>query len=143
MRSLRGLSGAEVEARYPEGEILDFNTQADIYSAIDSGKVDAGIGFVSQIDELKISHSDIALISEPISILHYGFGMPNTSEGEALLTEFNDYLRMISENGEYEEQKKKWEEPDRDGDVMDEHNFSGEKGTLKIVTGGSFAHGRT
>ena len=128
--------GAEVEARYPEAEVLSFNTQADIYSAVDSGRAHVGVGFLTDREELKQSHPDIAFIPEPFVTVNYGFGTPDTPAGEALCRQFNDYLRIITENGEYELLKRKWEDPSRTGDVMDDHLFTGEKGQLRIVTGG-------
>lgn len=43
---------------------------------------------------------------------------------------------MIQENGDYDRLKEKWENPDREGDVMGEYRFTGEKGELRVVTAG-------
>ncbi len=134
------LSGSEwvyeIQKKYSEARVLYFDTQSDIYNAISSGKADAGVGYVSQKEALKTSHPELAFITEPFSEIEYGFGTPNTEKGEMLCEEFNEYLRMIIENGEYERIKAKWEDPDRTGDVMGNYSFTGEKGELKIATGG-------
>lgn len=126
----------DIEAKYPDAEILYFDSQADIYSAVAGGKADAGVGYIEQRQELKESHPDLAMIAQPFNTLQYGFGMQDTPEGQEICREFNEYLELITENGEYDRLQKKWEDPEREGDVMDEHNFSGEKGQLNIVTGG-------
>ena len=81
-----------LEERFPEAEIITLNSGADIYNAIDTGTVDAGVAFESDRDELLISHPDIALIDEPFTTLSYGFGTQNTPEGSALCDEFNSFL---------------------------------------------------
>ena len=128
--------GNELMARYKDAVVLSFDTQADVYNAIDSGKVDAGIGYMTQRDGLKTSHPDLAFITEPFTTLEYGFAMSHTPKGKELCRELNEYMSMITENGDYEKLKAKWEDPKRKGDVMDEHTFSGEKGPLRICTGG-------
>ena len=134
------LTGAEVvyeiQQRYSEARLTYYDTQADIYNAISSGKADVGCGYLSQREELKASHPELAFIPEPVAELDYGFATQNTEKGKQLSKEFSEYLRMIIENGEYQKLKDKWEAPDRTGDVMANYTFSGENGQLRIVTGG-------
>ena len=48
----------------------------------------------------------------------------------------NSYLASLRASGKYDALRAKWEDPAREGDVMDAYTFSGENGTLKVVTGG-------
>jgi hypothetical protein len=51
--------GMEVAKRYPEAEIFQYATAADIYTALDTGKVDVAMGFIDQRPDLKESHPDL------------------------------------------------------------------------------------
>ena len=126
----------DLQKEFSDAQILYYDTQADIYNAISTGRADAGLGYPSQKKELRTSHPDLAFIKEPVADMDYGFGTPKTEKGEKLCAEFSEYMKMITENGEYKRIRDKWEDPDRTGDVMDDHTFTGEKGDLKIVTGG-------
>ena len=42
-----------VMERYPQAEVLYYNSFADEYSALDSGAIDAAVGYVSSKGELK------------------------------------------------------------------------------------------
>ena len=126
----------DLMARYPQGEVLAFDSFADIFNALDTGMVDVAVGFLTAREELKTTHPDIAFIEEPFKTMSYGFGTQRTPEGEALCAEFNAYIKMIQENGDYDRLKEKWKNPDREGDVMGEYRFTGEKGELRVVTAG-------
>ena len=128
----------DVTKRYPEAEVLSYNSFADIYEALDAGKIDVAVGFTSARDELKQSHPDIAFLSEPFTTMDYGFGTQNTEQGRALCEEFNAYIRQLRESGEYDALGEKWYSEERTGDAMAEYQFTGEKGTLKIVTAGAW-----
>jgi His/Glu/Gln/Arg/opine family amino acid ABC transporter permease subunit len=124
--------------RYPDAEISFYNTFADIYEALDAGKVDVALGFLTARDELKQSHPDIAFLPEPFTVMNYGFGTPASERGQAICEEFNAYFRQLKESGAYDALSEKWNSEDRTGDVMDEYQYTGEKGPLKIVTVGTW-----
>lgn len=128
--------GQEVIKRYPESEIVQLNNAADIYMAVDTGKADTGLGFIESRDELKNTRPNLAFIEEPFITLDYGFGTQKNEKGQALREELNAYFTKLRQTGEYDKLKSKWEDPARTGDVMGEYSFSGEKGTLKVATGG-------
>lgn len=126
----------EVMSRYPDAQISYYDTQADVYNAVAGGRADLGTGYITQREELKDTYPDLAFIKEPLFTMQYGFGLPMTDRGKAIGREFNEYMHHITENGDYERLKSKWADPARSGDVMDQNTFTGEKGVLKIVTGG-------
>ncbi|MCR4657168.1 MAG: transporter substrate-binding domain-containing protein [Lachnospiraceae bacterium] len=126
----------ELIKRYPEAEILQFANVADIYTAVDTGKVDVGLGFIDSRPELKKTHPDLAFIEEPFVTLSYGFGTQNTDKGKALCKELNAYFKQLRDSGDYDRLRAKWENDDRSGDMMGKYTFSGENGTLRVATGG-------
>ena len=126
----------EVSQRYPQAEVYPYNSIADVYTALDAGKIDVAVGFIDSREELKISHPSIAFIEEPFVTLDYGFGTQNTEAGLALCRELNAYLADLRASGAYDRLREKWETSERDGNVIGDYHFSGEKGVLRIVTGG-------
>ena len=51
----------DLMARYPQGEVLAFDSFADIYNALDTGMVDVAVGFLTAREELKTTHDYILL----------------------------------------------------------------------------------
>lgn len=126
----------EIIKKYPQAEILQLASAADIFTAVDAGKADVGMGFHSAREELKKSHPDLAFVEEPFITMYYGFGTQKNKQGRALCKELNEYFKRLRASGEYAKLKKKWENKNRTGDVMGHYTFSGEKGRLKVATGG-------
>ena len=126
----------ELRKRFPEGEIKNYSNMANLYAALDAGEVDAAMGFVDERQTLAGTHPELAFIMEPFTAVEFGFGTQKTERGRALCEEMNRYLAELRKSGEYDALREKWEDPERTGDVMGSYTFSGEKGTLQIVTGG-------
>ena len=127
---------APIRERYPNGEIVQLNSLSDCYVALDAGKLDAAIGFLDAQPDLAKSHPGIAYIEKPFADLDFGFGTQKTAQGKALSDELSAYLRELKDSGEYELLRMKWEDPKRDGDVMNAYTFTGEKGVLRVATSG-------
>ncbi len=126
----------DLKKKYPKGQILEFNSYVDEYAALQSGMVDAAGGYLNQSNQLRKSFPDLAFYREPVEEIFYGFGTHNTPKGRALCAEFNAYLDDMTASGELERLKEKWDDPGRTENVMGTYRFSGEKGTLKVCTGG-------
>ena len=126
----------EIEKRFPEGEILNYNSMANLYAALDVGEIDAGFGFQDERPTLARTHPDLAMIEAPFATVDFGFATQKSPKGKDLCAEMNRYLAQLKQSGAYDALRRKWEDPKRDGDVMDNYTFSGENGELRIVTGG-------
>lgn len=126
----------EVRNRFPESEIRLYNSMANSFTALDAGEIDAAMGFIDERQTLAKTHPDLAFIQEPFAVVDFGFGTQKTEKGKVLCRELNQYLAEIRKSGEYDALREKWEDPNRSGDVMGTYTFSGEKGTLQVVTGG-------
>ena len=127
-----------IRERFPEGEIRHYNTMANMYEGVESGEVDAAVGFTDERITLSETRPEMAMIEEPFTAVQFGFGTQKSEKGEALRDELNRYLKGLKESGEYDALREKWEDPKREGDVMGDYSFSGEKGKLKIATGGQW-----
>lgn len=126
----------DLRKRFPKGEILEFKSFVDEYAAVDAGIADAACGFINHNEQIKASFPDLAFIKEPLEHIGYGFGTHNTVKGKALCAEFNAYLEDITASGDLDRMRDKWMDPARKGNVMGTYHFSGEKGELKVCTGG-------
>lgn len=135
-----------LQKRYPNGVVLTYNSLSDIVTALDSGVIDAGLGFSDARKTMAATYPDIAMIEEPFLSIDMGFGTQKNEKGKALCEELNRYLADLRQSGAYDALRKKWEDPNRVDDVMGTYTFSGEKGELKIGTDGiwpsmSYYHG--
>ncbi|MBO4799517.1 MAG: ABC transporter permease subunit [Lachnospiraceae bacterium] len=129
---------SDIMKRYPKAEISYYGSFVDEFNAVESGAVDVALGFTTFSDQIMASYPDLAFIKDPFEVIQYGFGTHNTEKGRALCSEFNKYLADITASGDFEKLKDKWEDPERTGNVMGTYHFSGEKGVLKVSTGGGW-----
>lgn len=127
-----------IRERFPEGELRHYNSMANMYEGVESGEVDAAVGFIDERITLAETRPEMAMIEEPFTTVQFGFGTQKSEKGEALRDELNRYLKGLKESGEYDALREKWEDSKRKGDVMGDYSFSGEKGKLKIATGGQW-----
>ncbi len=126
----------KIQECFPHGTIQTYNSFPDIYAALEAGQLDAALGFIDQRQELAATHPDLAFILEPFAIVEFGFATQKTDSGKALCRELNIYLTELKNSGAYDALRKKWEYPARDGDVMGNYEYTGQKGILRIATGG-------
>ena len=135
-------------ARYPGAVIRRYDSMANLLTGLEAGEVNACLGFVDERKTLAEAHPGLAFIMKPFTSIDFGFATQKTERGQALCREINRYLADLKAGGAYDELRKKWEDPGRTGDVMGSYTFSGEKGELRVVTGGlwtpmSFYQGET
>lgn len=107
-----------ISDRFPEGVVLQLNSLADGYAALEAGKADAALSFLDERQSLAQTHPDLAFIEEPFASQDFGFGVQKSSKGKLLCEELNQYLHDIKNNGTYEALEKKWKDPSLVGDVM-------------------------
>ena len=125
-----------IQRRFPEAEVRHYSSLSNTYIGLESGEVDAAMGFIDEQRTMAESHPRLAYITEPFATADVGFGVRKDERGDALVRELNQYLSELKESGAYDALKAKWEDPDRTGDVMADYSFSGERGTLRVATGG-------
>ena len=127
-----------LQKRFPEGEVRNYPNMANMYAALDIGEIDAAMGFVDERKTMAGTHPDLAMIEEPYITVNLGFGVQKSAKGKALCAELNRYLASLKSSGKYDELRSKWEDPNRKSNAMGTYTFSGEKGELRIVTGGEW-----
>ena len=137
---IAGITGSELSELpaelYPDSEIVNYNNFADMFAAIEAGKVDAGAAYTTFLDSVNENYGDIAYIATPIVTVTYGFGTAKTENGDKLKEAFNRYLAEIRSNGEFDRIAAKWNNMTENGDAHLDSDFSGENGILRVATTG-------
>ncbi|MBQ3841733.1 MAG: ABC transporter permease subunit [Ruminiclostridium sp.] len=133
------ITGTDFEAptmeNFPDSEYLYFNSYSDIGEALTEGKID---GFLGEEPTLRIMNSEqpqIGYLSEMITHDNYAFGFPKDSDrADDIRNKFNEMLESLEADGTLEEMKSKWFGADESKKTVDLTGFSGENGTLNVVT---------
>ncbi|MBR1442104.1 MAG: ABC transporter permease subunit, partial [Firmicutes bacterium] len=136
------ISGSELSdlpaKEFPESEIVGFNSFAEVFAALESGKVDVASVYLTHIDMLNENYGDIGFFTEPFFRVEYGFGMRPDEKGVKLKNEFNAFIKKLSESGELSNISEKWANMTEDKDARLNYTFSGENGVLRVATTGTW-----
>ena len=127
-----------LKERYPDAPLSYFNSQPDMAAALSSDKID---GFcVPELTAKSFAAADTSLtyLKEPFTQLDYAFAFPKDPSSEGLCSELNEFLSEIRASGEYDEMKEIWFGDDESKKNIDMSDLTGEKGTLKFATTGTF-----
>ncbi|MBR1738330.1 MAG: ABC transporter permease subunit [Firmicutes bacterium] len=127
-----------LKERYPDAPLSYFNSQPDMAAALSSEKID---GFcVPELTAKSFAAADTSLtyLKEPFTQLDYAFAFPKDPSSEGLCSELNEFLSEIRASGEYDEMKEIWFGDDESKKNIDMSDLTGEKGTLKFATTGTF-----
>ena len=123
---------------YPNATPVQYDTFADEFYALDTGKADAALGHESQFSLVRQSYPGIAVIKEIITEYSYGFGTQKNAEGARLNQEMNAYFTDLVGSGQYQALMDKWSASDG-AQCMGDYTFSGEKGQLNVATIGTWS----
>jgi len=130
---------AVVRKALPEAEIVYINSAADLIAALEAGKID---GFaVDEPAARQFCREDtrLTVLDEYMDTFEFGFVLPKTAEGEALLEEMDAWLTSLKENGELEQLIEKWTNgPEEEKTLPDYDAFPALKGILTLATEGDY-----
>ena len=139
---IAGITGSELavlpEQLIPGSQIENYNNFADMFAALESGKVDAVAAYYTQIAMINENYKDLAYIYEPLTTIDYGFGTRKDEKGNDLKNKFNQFLEKLETSGEYRLIVNKWINMPEDGDSSLNYTFSGENGILHVCTPGTW-----
>ena len=124
--------------RYPNAPLSYFNTQPDMSAALAGNKIDCF--FVPELTAREFAAADDTLtyLNEVFVQLNYAYAFPKDSSSVKLCEQMNEYLAKIRENGLYDELVDTWLEK-RDSDAtVDMTGLTGENGTVRFATTGTF-----
>lgn len=139
---ISALTGTELadfpKKAFPDCEIVNYNSFTDMFLALETGKADAAAAYYTQLSMVSDNYDDLAYISTPLSSVSYGFGTQKNAQGDKIKQEFNSYLREITASGDLEKLAVKWSTMTSDADAALHYTFTGEKGTLRVATSGTW-----
>lgn len=132
------VEGELLKEMNPDCIIEYYDNYIDIFNAVSKGKADYCFGFDDNIASILPSFNNIAAIPEPFAVMNECFALSKTERGETLLKEFDSFLYELQKSGQYEKINSKWKSGKKENYILEEVNFTGEKGVIKISTPGTW-----
>ncbi len=130
-------TGSSFEAvtleKFPDAEYFYYDSTSDLIAALDNNKIDA---FVEDEPVARMAHNenrDVDYLHEPLLKEDYSFGFSKKNNTEKTLTEFNEYLDEIRNDGSYAQLLDKWLGSNESKKTVDNYDLSDKNGTLKVV----------
>ena len=121
-------------ARFPEAEIVYFETVADMAQNLRQKKIEAFAMNRIFVDELMASgQNDVEILGDSLGRTGFGFVFPNSEKGGKLCREFNAFLQESRENGNLYAWQNKWLAGEGEGRALEDIPLTGENGSLNIV----------
>lgn len=136
------LTGSELytaaEENFPDASPVQYDTFADVFYALSTGKAEAALGFDTNIPLVRQSYPGLAVIPERVAEYSYGFGTQKNAAGDRLCREMNVYFTDLVESGQFQALMEKWSAADG-AQCMGDYTFSGVKGPLRVATLGTWS----
>jgi len=123
---------ALIKERFPNSEIIYFNSRSELLLGLTSGKVD---GFISDepVALMMLSNNDnVSYLDQEVGHVEYGICFSNESLDK--LEEFNKYLEKINNSGHLKQLQEKWINKEATKQKKEELVLNGNKGTIRCVT---------
>ena len=130
---------AIVKKDLPDAEVVYLDSSGDMIAALESGKID---GFV--VDEpagrqISAENHRVTLADGYLETFEFGFVLPKTDKGDALLKELDAWLASMEQSGALDRVFEKWQSPSEAGKTMPDYRaFPATKGTLTLATEGDY-----
>ena len=130
---------ALVSERIQNIELSYYPTEADEWSALNTGKIDAFVCEEPTLRSMMQGESALTYIPEPLEESDFGFVFPKTDEGRRLNEEFSGFLRRLKENGTLEQIDAIWFGEDSSRKVLEDYTgYPDVNGTITLATEGNY-----
>ncbi len=130
---------AIVRRALPRAEIAYINTAADLIAALEAGKIDGFAVDEPAARQFCRENPRLAVLDEYMDTFEFGFVLPKTAEGEALLEELDEWLNSLKADGGLERLIEKWTNgPEEEKTLPDYEAFPAPKGVLTLATEGDY-----
>jgi len=97
-------------SHYPHATVLQYKSPSDLLLAVKSGKIDAGIYTRETLLEIFRGDNELGLVGDSLFAVPIGIGF--NKDNNALREKFNEFLRIIKENGVYADMVDRWMKKD-------------------------------
>ncbi len=119
----------------PNVTLSYYNTNPDLAAALVSNKIDAFPGDEPVLQMMAEEDDRLYVLSEYMDSSDFGYMFPKTSEGNALLEEFDEWLSGMISSGELDRLKDKWAHGTEEEKTMDSYDdLPAVNGTLTYAT---------
>ena len=123
----------------PDAEIVYINSAADLIAALEAGKIDGFAVDEPAARQFCRENPRLTVIDEYMDTFEFGFVLPRTAEGEALLEELDAWLVSLKADGALEQLIEKWTAgPEEEKAIPDYDAFPAPKGILTLATEGDY-----
>lgn len=131
---------ALVSNRIPNAEISYYLSNADMLSALRTGKIDALVCEEPTLWLMRQDEDSLTAFSEYLEESQFGFVFSKSEEGSALNERFNEFLRRIKMDGTFEEINEIWFGEDESRKSLEDYtSYPDTNGTLILATVGQGA----
>ena len=96
-----GLYEVELNKRYPDAEILQYNAQPDLAIALSEGKIDAFTCPLSSAKDFMAADSSLTYLNEVFMKIPYGFAFKKADGTNELRDQMNAFLAKLQADGTY------------------------------------------
>ena len=128
------ISGRLVETRLPNAQVNYFNTQTDSLAALKTGKIDAWCTDEPIIRFMKIECPELLILDEYLAESNLAAIFPKTEAGQALCSQYNDFLNALWADGTMAEIDDVWfGDEDAKRTVTDYGSLPATNGTLHMA----------
>lgn len=118
---------------FPNAEILEFNSHADLSLALAQGKIDITPSDISAYTCMLWDGLPVSRLEQVIESSDYGIVFKK-GENAALRNEVNEFISKIKQNGVYDELHDKWFGSKEPTEFLSPDTLTGTRGTLKVIT---------
>lgn len=112
------LYGGYSKEQFPNAEIYEYNTFADVLLALKLGKVDGTMLDLPNFNSVKRTEKNLEYTPVPAYSVEIGFGFQKNANGNKLQSEMNGFLSTLKSSGKLDELLDKWYgETEPEGDI--------------------------
>ena len=123
----------------PAAKIVYINTSADLIAALEAGKIDGFAVDEPAARQFCAENTRLAVLDEYMDAFEFGFVLPKTDEGEALLAELDAWLVSMNADGALEQVISKWAYGPEDEKTLPDYDaFPAPNGTWTLATEGDY-----
>lgn len=121
--------------QFPDAQLLYYNSQPDMLTALTSGKIDAYLYDEPVIIYMMGENHEITYIPETLASYDYAYAFPKTDSGRNLCDEMSAYIRQIRSDGTLDQIRNTWLMRDEENwDLADYEHFPAVNGKLTMAT---------
>ena len=124
------IQAIQAEEHFPKAKLFYFSQNADMISALESGKIDAYVDAEASAYYMTGSNPKLRILDEHIAdVMQVCAVFAKTDKGNKLCRDFNDFLKTLKASGEYDEIRDRWLSGNVSGQYVDD------AGNLPAVNG--------